>query len=149
MKKILLLSLSVLCITAFADTYLVKADLDASRLNPFLQRDIAVIAELEHIAILLVTEQEFSLISDRSLEVLDENPGEDDYYLIRLTEKAVDLGLYGDILFHENNDYLLKIDHAAFEELIKQHVMVKKLFLRPIVLSEGNPQSQILHYPCR
>jgi len=74
MNKILLLSLSVLCVAAFADTYLVKADLDASRLDPFARANIAVIAELEHTAILLVNEEEFNLISNRSFEVLDENP---------------------------------------------------------------------------
>lgn len=146
MKKILLL-LSVFCITVFADTYLVKADLDASRLDPFARINIAVIAELEHSAILLVTDEEFDMISDRSLEILDENPGEDDYYLIRHVDETVDLDLYGDILFSENNDHLLRIDHGVFEELIKQKIMVKKLFLRPIVLSGGNAQHEILTDP--
>ncbi len=147
MNKILLLSLSVLCVAAFADTYLVKADLDASRLDPFARANIAVIAELEHTAILLVNEEEFNLISNRSFEVLDENPSEGDYYLVRRVDETLDLGLYGDILFSENMDYLLRIDHAVFEELIKQKVMVKKLFLRPIVLSDGNPQPEILTDP--
>ena len=147
MNKILLLSLSVLCVAAFADTYLVKADLDASRLDPFARANIAVIAELEHTAILLINEEEFNLISNRSFEVLDENPSEDDYYLVRQVDETLDLGLYGDILFSENMDYLLRIDHAVFEELIKQKVMVKKLFLRPIVLSDGNPQPEMLINP--
>jgi hypothetical protein len=147
MNKILLLSLSVLCVAAFADTCLVKADLDASRLDPFARANIAVIAELEHTAILLVNEEEFNLISNRSFEVLDENPSEGDYYLVRRVDETLDLGLYGDILFSENMDYLLRIDHAVFEELIKQKVMVKKLFLRPIVISDGNPQPEMLIDP--
>jgi hypothetical protein len=147
MNKILLLSLSVLCVAAFADIYLVKADLDASRLDPFARANIAVIAELEHTAILLVNEEEFNLISNRSFEVLDENPSEGDYYLVRQVDETLDLGLYGDILFSENMDYLLRIDHAVFEELIKQKVMVKKLFLRPIVISKKPSSGQMFVDP--
>lgn len=144
MNKVLLLSLSVLCITAYADNYLVMADLDASRLDPFAKANIAVIAELEHTAILLMNEEEFDLVSKQSIEILDENPQEGDYYLVRLVDETLDPGLYGDILFSEDKDYLLRIDHAVFEELIRQKVMVKKLFLRPIVISGGNPQPEVL-----
>ena len=145
-KKLLFLYI-ILCITVFADTYLVRVNLDKTRLKPFIKTDIAVLAELEHSAILLVNEEEFNLISNRSFEVLDENPIEGDYYLVRQVDETIDLDLYGDILFSENMDYLLRIDHAVFEELIKQRVMVKKLFLRSIVLSDGNPQPEILIDP--
>lgn len=147
MKKVLLLSLSLFCVAAFADTYLVKVDLDASRLEPFAKTNIAVIAELEHTAILLVDEDELDVISDMSLEILDENPSEGDYYLVRQVDETIDLGLYGDILFKENMDYLLRIDHAVFEELIKQKVQVKQLFLRPIILNAKTQQPEILVDP--
>ena len=145
-KKLLFLYI-ILGIMLFADTYLVRIDLDGTRIKPFIKTDIAVLVELEHSAILLVNEEELNLISNRSFEVLDENPSEGDYYLVRQVDETIDLGLYGDILFSENMDYLFRIDHAVFEELIKQKVMVKKLFLRSIVLSDGNPQPEILIDP--
>ncbi len=145
-KKLLFLYI-ILCIMVSANTYLVKVNLGNTRLEPFARANIAVVAELEHTAILLVNEEEFNLISNRAFEVLDENPSEGDYYLVRQVDETIDLGLYGDILFSENMDYLLRIDHAVFEELIKQKVMVKKLFLRPIVFSDGSPQPEILIDP--
>lgn len=132
-KKLLFLYM-ILCIMLFADTYLVRVSLGSTRLEPFAKADIAVLAELEHAAILLVNEDELNMISKYTYEILDENPSEGDYYLVRRVDKLLDLGFYGDILFSENDDYLLKIDQTAFEELIKQKVMVKQLFLRPIVL---------------
>ncbi|MGB3342140.1 MAG: M28 family peptidase [bacterium] len=147
MKKVLLLSLSLFCIAAFADTYLAKADLDASRLEPFIQTNIAVVAELEHTAILLIDEGELDIISDISFEILDHNPSEGDYYLIRRIDKTLDLSIYGDILFNEADDFILRVDHTVFEELIKQKVQVKQLFLRSIILSDKTQQPVMLADP--
>ena len=145
-KKLLFLYM-ILCIMLFADTYLVRVNLGSTRLEPFAKADIAVLAELEHIAILLLNEDELNMISKYSYEILDENPSEGDYYLVRRVDKLLDLGFYGDILFSENDDYLLKVNQTLFEELIKQKVMIKKLFLRPIVLSKRPSSGQMLVDP--
>ncbi len=145
-KKLLFLYM-ILCIMLFADTYLVRVSLGSTRLEPFVQTNIAVVAELEHIAILLVDEEDLDVISDMSFKILDHNPSEGDYYLIRRIDKTLDLNLYGDVLFNEADDFLLRVDHTLFEELIKQKVQVKQLFLRPIILSDKTLEPEILADP--
>jgi hypothetical protein len=146
MKK-LLLFMVLFCTMAFADIYLVKAKLDASRLEPYARTGILVIAELEHDAILLVNENDLSKIPDSVYAILEKNPVQGDHYLIRKMDDLLDLTYYGDILFQDNNDYLLRIDHDRFEELIKQKVQVKELFLRPIMISDNINRYNMLADP--
>ena len=147
MVKKLLFIYIILCVALFADTYLVKIRLDGTRLEPFAKTHIAVIAELEHTAILLLEDAQFSLLSNRSYQILDTNPQEGNYYLVRKNDKTLDLGLYGDVLFNEADDYILKVDHDVFEEMIKQKVDVKQLFLRPIVIKDPSAQVDMLIDP--
>ena len=100
MKK-LLLFMVLFCTMAFADIYLVKAKLDASRLEPYARTGILVIAELEHDAILLVNENDLSKIPDSVYAILEKNPVQGDHYLIRKMDDLLDLTYYGDILFRK------------------------------------------------
>jgi len=133
-KKIFYLCILAVA-SAYAGTYLIQVDLGPERINEFIDQGIDVIAELEHSAIALVPQDKLATFSNGVYQILDENAIEGDYYLVRATNEQFEPHIYGSVLFQEEQDLLLKIDPAMFEQLIGQQVHVKKLFFRPIVQS--------------
>lgn len=129
----------VLSTFAAADVLLVKVDLTPERLTPFAQDNI-VIAELENTALVLVDDQQIDKVSGHSYEVLEKQPQEGDYYLVRLVDPDIDLQFYGDILMKDGDDYLIKIDQTRLETLIRQKVMVRRISFTPMIIkSEITP----------
>ncbi|KPJ72099.1 hypothetical protein AMJ52_07485 [candidate division TA06 bacterium DG_78] len=139
MKKLsLLLIISITLI--FASECLIMVDLTEERLAPFAENDLKVVQELENSAILLVDCADFDKLASHSYEILDSSPEEGRYYLVRALDPASDLSVYGEILWKEGDDYLLKIDVGLLESLMKQRVMLKRMTLKPIIIkNEATP----------
>jgi hypothetical protein len=106
-KKILSIILLTL-IFAVADEYLVRVDLGDDRLTPLSDQGFRILAELEHNAIVLITDAELERIRSFSHEIIDTQPTVGDYYLVLPMDSMIDLTLYGFILLQDGHDYLLK-----------------------------------------
>ncbi|UCG91965.1 MAG: hypothetical protein JSV97_13035 [candidate division WOR-3 bacterium] len=130
----------------FAAEQVVRIELTHERLNPLFDRGLKVIAELEDWAILLVDTGDLDKISNFSYTILDTDPEEGRYYLVRLVDTTIDLNRFGEVLTSDGIDYLLKIEEEMLEELIKQKVMVKRLMFVPIIKSEA-PLPRFLYSP--
>lgn len=141
---------SILLVTlvfAVADEYLVRVDLNEERLIPLSEQGLKTLAELEHTAIVLLTDAEFDKIQPFSHRILDTQPQEGDYYLVLPVDRALDLTIYGDILMHDGDDYLLKLHAGMLESLIKQKIMIKRLPFTPMVLQSKKDLSPPAHGP--
>lgn len=139
-KKLTSLLLITLVFAA-ADEYLVRIDLNEERLTPLSQQESKILAELEHTAIVLLTDSEFERIQPFSHEILDVQPKEGDYYLVLPMDSMIDLTIYGGVLLNDGDDYLLKLHAGMLESLIRQKVMVKRLSFKPMVLQTGRVPS--------
>ena len=139
MANKLIVIFMITCVAAFASEQLVRVELTEDRLDPFFNKDLKIIAELEDWAILLIDSDDFNKISTFFYEVLDHYPVEGKYYLVRLVNTQVDLERFGEVLTSDGVDYLLKIEAGMLEELIKEQVMVKRLVFKPIIKSEIAP----------
>jgi hypothetical protein len=133
MKKILFL-LTVMLVLGAAEGYLVRVELSEARLNPFAEQDLAVLAELENSAIVLVEQNDLEKISSLDHQILDIDPQEGQYYIARPTENNADLTPFAEILTTDGYDHLLKVHPGMLEALIDQRVMVKRLSFTPMVL---------------
>ncbi len=132
-RKLVLMSLLVF-VFAFADEYLVRVDLNEDRLTPLSELGLRILGELEHTAIVVLTDPEFSKVQPFTFQILDTQPQEGDYYLVLPIDRSLDLEFYGDILMQDGDDYLLKLYSGMLEPLVKQKVMVKRLSFAPMVL---------------
>jgi hypothetical protein len=140
MNKVTLLVMLTL-ILSFADDYLVSVELTEERLAVFADKDVSVIGELEHTAIILIDDADFDKMALYSYRILDVKPEEGNYYLVRPLNPQIDLRRYGKVLLKDGNDYLIKIHEEMFLELIKKKVMVKRLsFIPHIIKSESSPR---------
>jgi len=131
----LLILYGLLCLAANAGTYLIQVDLGPERLDPLIARNIGVSAELEYSALAIISEDQLDDLTSISYQILDEEPIEGDYYLIRTIANTIDLSLFGTVLYSENQDHVIKVIPLMFEDLIRQPVHVKQLFFRPIRIS--------------
>ncbi len=102
----------------FADHVLVKVDLTPERLTPFAEENI-VILELETTALAFVDEHNLDKIGSHSYKILEHEPIEGNYYVVRAVDPDIDVQLYGEILMTDGDDYLLKIHETLFETLIR------------------------------
>lgn len=126
----------------FADLVLVKVDLTPERLVPFAEEDI-VILELGTTALVLVDESHLEKISSHSYEILQREPREGDYYIVRPVDPNIDIELYGEILVIDGDDYLLKVHEPLFETLIRQKVMIRRVSFTPLAIT-GSAASQLV-----
>jgi hypothetical protein len=124
----------------FASECLVRIDLTEERLAPLAEKGLKVVEELENSAIVLVDDADFDKLALHSYEILDTDPEEGRYYLVRALDPALDVSLYGKILWRDGDNYLVKIDIGMLESLMRQRVMLKRMTLKPIVIkSEATP----------
>ena len=135
---LLLISLAFI----FASEYLVRVDLTEERLTPFAEKGLKVVEELENCAILLIDHEDFDKILPHSYEILDQDPEEGRYYLVHTLDSKTDLSKYGEILWGEGDDYLIKIDEGMLEAMMKQRVMLKRMTLKPIIIKNEVSPSQ-------
>ena len=129
----------------FANEYLVKVALTQDRLTPLAEKNLKIVGELENSAILIADAADLEKISSYSYQILDQNPQEGSYYLVRLIDSKIDLSTFGMILANDGNDYLIKINQGMLETLIKEKVMIKRLTLTPIVSRGAAPTFQFMY----
>ncbi len=132
-KRILSL-LTVTLVFAIADEYLIRVDLDQTRLAPLTGQKLKVLAELGNSAIILHEAADLEKISSLNYQVLDTEPQEGQYYIARPMEKDTDLTPFGEVLTVDDHDYLLNVHPGKLESLIDHRVMVKRLSFTPMVL---------------
>ncbi len=140
MTKIVTLIFLIVLITftlCFAtDECIVRVELTEERLTPFAEMGIDVIEELENSAILLIDCTDIEKISSHSYEILDHNPEEGRYYLVHTLNSETNLSKYGEILWRDSDNYLIKIDEGVLEEMMKQRVMLKRMTLKAIIIKK-------------
>jgi hypothetical protein len=130
--------------TALAADYLVKVDLNELRLNPLFESNLRPIAELNNVAILIVTDNELQRLAPYRFSIIEEDPQEGRYYLVRTGDDKLILSDFGEIIMTDDSVHLLKIDQATLEELMKKKVDIKQLMFTPIIMS--NPRAQSFYY---
>lgn len=141
MIKQLIFVLLVPLILGLADTYLVRVELNENRLVPLVDKGLTAISELENSALVLVETADFDRLLSFSYRILDTEPEEGRYYLVRPLDSELDVSIYGTILTKDGADYLIKIEEDMLEPLIRKKVMVKQLLLTPLILKrESAPQ---------
>ena len=118
----------------FADHVLVKVDLTPERLTPFAGEDV-VILELNTTALVLIDESHLDRIASHSYEILQYEPHEGNYYLVRPVDPTLDVQVYGEILMIDGDDYLLKVHEPLLEELIRQKIMARRVSFDPLVIT--------------
>ncbi len=136
-KRLTSLFLLALAFAAAGD-YLVRVELEEERLKPLSDQGIRILAELEHNAIVLIDDADFSEIPALSYEILDAQPKEGQYYLVLPMNNEIDLTLYGDILMKDGDDFLLRLHAGMIEHLAELQVMIKRLSFTPMVLRTGS-----------
>lgn len=137
MKRLsLLLGISITFM--FAGECLVRVDLTEERLAPLAEKNLKVVEELENSAIILIDCADFDKLASYSYEILDSSPEEGQYYLVRALDPASNISLYGEILWSDGDNYLIKIDVGLLESLMKQRVMLKRMTLKPIIIKNEN-----------
>jgi len=136
----------LLMTTALAADYLVQVDLDEQRLEPIFQSNLRPIAELDNIAILIVTDNELDRLAPYTFSIIDEDPKEGQYYLVRTVDKQLDLRNFGEIMVTDGSIHLLKINPGQLEELIKEKVDINRLMFTPIIRS-GQRASSFYYNP--
>jgi hypothetical protein len=146
MEKKILLILLVTCVFAAADDYLVRVELNEDRLTPLAEQDLKILAELEQNAIVLIEDSDVEKIRPFSYQILSAKPQEGDYYIVLPMDRAIDLTLYGDILLHDGDDYLLKIHTGMLESLVEKKVMISRLSSKPMIVQGGTTPSPLLRH---
>jgi len=135
MKRIFLFVL-ILLTTAFATDYLVLLDLDKQRLDPIFEKGLTVIAELENSAILLVNDNEFDRLTGLSQMIIGQDPQPNEYYVVYYRNERIDLRDYGEVLFIDGPEHLLRIAPGMLEPLIREKVDVQRLTFKAFVRSD-------------
>ncbi|MCK4940890.1 M28 family peptidase [candidate division WOR-3 bacterium] len=128
---------SILLVTlvfAVADEYLVHVDLNEDRLAPLSEQGFKILGELEHTAIVLLTDAEFDKIAAFSHQILDHQPQEGNYYFVRPFDSTLDISPFGEVLIRDGEDYLIKIQEGMLESLMKHKVHLKRLSFTPMVI---------------
>jgi hypothetical protein len=135
-RKVMSLLLAALAF-ALAGQYLVRVDLSEERLTPLAEQDLKILAEFEHTAIVLIADGDIEKIQPFNHQVLIVQPQEGDYYLVISMDLMLDLTLYGNILMHDGEDYLIKAYPGMLEPLTEQKVMLKRLSFKPMVIQSA------------
>ncbi|UCG30668.1 MAG: M28 family peptidase, partial [candidate division WOR-3 bacterium] len=133
MKRVLSL-LTVTLVFAIADDYLMRVDLDHTRLAPLADQELKVLAELGNSAIILHEGTDLEKISSVNYQILDTQPKEGQYYIARPMQEDTDLTPFGEVLTMDGYDYLLKVHPGRLESLLDHNVMIKRLSFTPMVI---------------
>ncbi len=126
----------VLITVAFATDYLVKIELDEDRLNPLFDKALTPVAELQNSAILIVDGSELDKLTGFTFETIGQDPQPDEYYLVYMVDKQIDLSNFGEIISSDGPERLLKLKPGMLEPLTREKIHLQRLTLAPIVKSE-------------
>ncbi|MEO0184833.1 MAG: M28 family peptidase [candidate division WOR-3 bacterium] len=129
-------SLLLLFVFSHGATSLVKIELGENRLEPLFDRDLKVIRELDKCALVVVYDVEITKIKDFRFQILDKNPQAGDYYLVYKFHNQIDLSKFGEVLFEDNNVYLMKLTNDGLVLLNRGPVEIVRLSFEPIMRSK-------------
>jgi hypothetical protein len=93
---------------------------------------------------LIVADNEFDKLATYTFSIIDDDPIEGQYYLVRAIDKQLDLPKFGQVLLTDGSVHLLKINPTMLEELIKEKVDVNRLMFTPIIRS--GQRASIFYY---
>ncbi|MBE0433657.1 M28 family peptidase, partial [candidate division WOR-3 bacterium] len=143
MRKILF-GVLIMMTTAFAVDYLVKVELDERRLEPFFEKGLMPIAELDNYALLLITDTDIDALTPHSYEIVATEPQRNEYYLVYVLSPTVDLSDFGRVLLIDGPVQLLELKPGMLEPLISENVDVSRVMFEPIVRS--SPPAPLFYY---
>lgn len=126
-----------------AQSWLVRVPLTTQGLDPLFDQNLRIVAQTEHNALVLATPAELADARGLHWEILDQNPDQHEFYLVLLLDANLDLSRYGTILMQEEQNVLLRLFPGGLEELMRGKVMLKKVFLRPIIRSSQSFEGKI------
>ena len=116
-----------------AGTVLIRVELGNERLEPLYGRDIKIIKELDHCALIIIDDTEFSKLRGFNYKILEKDVKEGEYYLVYQFNTLVDLRSFGEILTVDNNITLIKVDEQGLLRLTREPVEIVRLSFKPLV----------------
>ncbi len=117
----------------YAGTNIVSVELNYQRLEPLYMRDVKIIKELDHYALIIMDDSELAKLAGFNYKILQRNVKEGEYYLVYQFNTPVDLRSFGEILFVNNNITLMKIDEQGLLRLTREPVEVVRLSFKPVI----------------
>ncbi|MGQ9701021.1 MAG: M28 family peptidase, partial [bacterium] len=116
-----------------AETALIRVELGNERLEPLYARDLKIIKELNHSALIIIDDAEFSKLAGLNYKMLQKSFKEGNYYLVYQFHKIFDLHSFGEILTVDDNITLIKIDEQGLLRLNREPVEIVRLSFKPLV----------------
>ncbi|MEO0162681.1 MAG: M20/M25/M40 family metallo-hydrolase [candidate division WOR-3 bacterium] len=141
------MSFLAIFIFSFAQSNLVRIELEADRLEPLFARDLKIIKELDNCALVLADDDEIAELKDFKLEILEKNPKEGKYYLIYTFGNSFEPGMFGRVLTVDNNVYLIELREDRLMPLTQERVEIVRLSFKPIIKSGSINLPEVRYHP--
>ncbi len=135
MKNIIIGIICAAGVLASAQSWLVRVPLTNQDLDPLFDQGLRIVAQIDNSALVLAAPAEMQA----GWDVLDSDAERGTFYLALLLEPDLDLSPHGDILMREGQNVLLRLRPGGLDGLMAERVMLKKIFLRPIVRQPRAP----------
>lgn len=144
-KKIFLTTLIPLLL-AVAHGHLGVVVLDAERLDPLFEAELKIIKELDHVALVVISDADLPALAPFQYQDLGEIAFDKAYYLVFAGVES-DLSAFGDVLYQDGLLYLLRMDEHMIPALTRERVELIRLTFEPIRRATPGKMPRVLVNP--